>query len=158
MLFRSWTGADVAHIPPIEFRPTKIQGLEHFRQTILAQEFVRYVGEPVAVVFARDAYVAEDIADLVNVEIEPLPVITSALDAPGEFAPGLNTEPTITRKEFGDLRAAFRDAHAVIELELKIGRHSGVPMETRGAIARHDAVRDVLELHGATKQIGRAHV
>ena len=121
-----WTGADVAHVPPIEFRPTKVKGLEPYRQTILAQEFVRYVGEPVAVVFARDAYVAEDIADLVNVEIEPLPVITSALDAPGEFAPGLNTEPTITRKEFGDLRAAFRDAHAVIELELKIGRHSEI--------------------------------
>lgn len=147
-----WTGADVAHVPPIEFRPTKVKGLEPYRQTILAQEFVRYVGEPVAVVFARDAYQAEDIADLVNVEIDPLPAITSALDEPGTFAPGLNTEPTLTRKEFGDLRAAFCDAHAVIELELKIGRHSGVPMETRGAIARHDAVRDVLELHGATKR------
>ncbi len=147
-----WTGADVAHIPPIEFRPTKIQGLEHYRQTVLAQETVRYVGEPVAVVFARDPYQAEDAADLVEVEIEPLPVITSALDAPGEFTPGRNTEPVIVRKEFGDLRAAFQSAHAVIELDLRIGRHSGVPMETRGAIGRYDATRDVLELHGATKR------
>ena len=148
----AWTGADVAHIPPIEFRPTKIQGLEHYRQTVLAQETVRYVGEPVAVVFARDSYQAEDAADLVEVEIEPLPVITSALDAPGEFTPGRNTEPVIVRKEFGDLRAAFQSAHAVIELDLRIGRHSGVPMETRGAIGRYDATRDVLELHGATKR------
>ncbi|NBR30466.1 MAG: hypothetical protein EBT83_18985, partial [Betaproteobacteria bacterium] len=37
-----WTGADVAHVPPIEFRPTKVKGLEPYRQTILAQEFVRY--------------------------------------------------------------------------------------------------------------------
>ncbi len=34
---------------------------------------------------------------------------------------------------------------------LDIGRHSGVPMETRGAIARYDAARDMLELHGAAK-------
>ncbi|MGA9081008.1 MAG: molybdopterin cofactor-binding domain-containing protein, partial [Pseudolabrys sp.] len=47
--------------------------------------------------------------------------------------------------------AAFRDAHAVISLELSIGRHSGVPLETRGAIARYDEPRDVLELHGAAK-------
>src|SRR5262249_23495234 len=32
-----------------------------------------------------------------------------------------------------------------------MGRHSGVPLETRGAIGRYDAARDVLELHGAAK-------
>ena len=47
--------------------------------------------------------------------------------------------------------AAFRAAHAVVELDLAIGRHSGVPMETRGAIARYDAASDVLELYGAAK-------
>ena len=44
-----------------------------------------------------------------------------------------------------------RGAHAVVELELSIGRHSGVPLETRGAIARYDEARDVLEMHGAAK-------
>jgi carbon-monoxide dehydrogenase large subunit/6-hydroxypseudooxynicotine dehydrogenase subunit gamma len=39
----------------------------------------------------------------------------------------------------------------VVELTLTAGRHSGVPMETRGAIGRYDAARDVLELHGAAK-------
>jgi len=146
-----WTAADVAWIPPIEFRPTHIQGLEPYRQRVLAMERVRYVGEPVAVVFALDAYQAEDVADLVSVEIEELPVIMSA-DQVGEFEPGRNTEPTVIRKQYGDLEAAFRTAHAVVELDLSIGRHSGVPMETRGAIARYDATRDVLELHGATKR------
>ena len=36
-------------------------------------------------------------------------------------------------------------------LELRIGRHSGVPLETRGAIGRYDGAREVLELHGAAK-------
>src|SRR5215813_4131926 len=46
-----WTAADVAGIPPIEFRPTHIKGLEPYRQRVLASERVRYVGEPVAAVF-----------------------------------------------------------------------------------------------------------
>ena len=147
-----WTAADVAHIPPIEFRATHIQGLEPYRQHVLARERVRYVGEPVAVVFAEDAYQAEDAAELVTIEIEELPVILAADAPPGEFEPGRTTEPTVIRKKYGDLDAAFRAAHAIIELDLSIGRHSGVPLETRGAIARYDTTRDVLELHGATKR------
>ena len=38
-----------------------------------------------------------------------------------------------------------------MELDLAIGRHSGVPLETRGAIARYDEANDVLEMHGAAK-------
>src|SRR5580692_2802688 len=51
-----WTSADVAEIPPIDFRLTRIEGLEPYRQPILATEHVRYIGEPVAVVFAADPY------------------------------------------------------------------------------------------------------
>ena len=51
-----WTAADVADIPPIDFRLTRIEGLEPYRQPILATDRVRYVGEPVAVVFAADPY------------------------------------------------------------------------------------------------------
>ena len=43
-----------------------------YRQPILATDRVRYVGEPVAVMFAADPYIAEDAADLVAVEIDPL--------------------------------------------------------------------------------------
>ena len=150
-VFAVWTATDVADIPPIDVRLTRVEGLGPYRQPVLAKERVRYVGEPVAVVFASDAYVAEDAADLVTVEIEELPVIMSA-DAPvGEFAPGLDTEPLAVRKGYGDVEAAFRDAHAVVALELAVGRHSGVPLETRGAIARYDAERDMLEMHGAAK-------
>ncbi len=148
-----WTAREVAELPPIEFRATTIRGLEPYRQPVLAREYVRYVGEPVAVVFASDAYEAEDIADLVTMEIAELPPILSTDESVGEFEPGRNTEPTVVRKEFGDVEAAFRAAHTVIELDLRVGRHSGVPLEPRGAIARHDAARDVLELHAATKRL-----
>ena len=146
-----WTFADVADIPPIDFRLTRIEGLAPYRQTILARERVRYVGEPVAAVFAADPYMAEDAADLVAVTVEELPVILDASATPGEFEDGRSTEPATVEKSYGDVAAAFRDAHAVVELDLAIGRHSGVPLETRGAIARHDAGRDLLELYGAAK-------
>jgi carbon-monoxide dehydrogenase large subunit len=146
-----WTFADVRDIPPIDFRLTRIEGLAPYRQPILARAHVRYVGEPIAAVFATDPYVAEDAADLVTVEIEELPVVLDASAPPGEYEAGRSTEPAIVEKSYGDVAAAFRQAHAVVELDLAVGRQSGVPLETRGAIARHDAGRDVLELHGAAK-------
>ncbi|HLH90943.1 MAG TPA: xanthine dehydrogenase family protein molybdopterin-binding subunit [Xanthobacteraceae bacterium] len=146
-----WTFADVAEIPPIDFRLTRIEGLAPYRQTILANQKVRYVGDPVAAIFANDPYVAEDAADLVAVEIEVLPAVLDAAAPPGEFEPGRSTEAAIVEKSYGELAPAFAAAHAVVELDLAIGRHSGVPIETRGLIARHDRANDVLELHGAAK-------
>ncbi len=146
-----WTAADVADIPPIDFRLTRIEGLEPYRQPILANGRVRYVGEPVAVVFATDRYIAEDAADLVTVEIESLAEVIDAAAPPAEFETGHSTEPAIVRKGFGDVTAAFANAHAIVTLELKTGRHSGVPLETRGAVARYDVGHDLLELYGAAK-------
>lgn len=150
-VFAVWTGETVADVPPIDFREGRIIEFEPYRQPILARDYVRYVGEPIAVVFAESAYLAEDAADLVSCEIEDLPVILHPEDSPGEFSPGHGTEATIIDKAFGDVEAGFRNAHVVIDLELRIGRHSGVPLETRGVIARLDTVRDILEMHGAAK-------
>ena len=151
MAASSWTAADVADIPPIDFRLTRIEGLEPYRQPILARDRVRYVGEPVAVVFATDPYIAEDAADLVTVQIEDLPDVMTAAAAPVEFSAGQSSEAAVVRKGYGDVASAFGAAHSVMTLELKIGRHSGVPLETRGGIARYDPARDVLELYGAAK-------
>ncbi|HEY4819830.1 MAG TPA: molybdopterin cofactor-binding domain-containing protein, partial [Xanthobacteraceae bacterium] len=145
-----WTVDDIADLPPIDFRDPSAEALKPYRQPVLARGRVRYVGDPVAAVFAEDPYIAEDAAELVDIEVAPLPVLMGAQEL-GEFDDGRATEPTIVRHSFGDIDAAFADAHAVVEVELTIGRHSGVPMETRGAIGRYDAARDVLELHGAAK-------
>jgi carbon-monoxide dehydrogenase large subunit/6-hydroxypseudooxynicotine dehydrogenase subunit gamma len=150
-VYAVWTADDVADISPIDFREGPIEKLAPYRQPILARDRVRYVGEPIAAVFAEDSYVAEDAADLVSVDIEELPPLMDANDPPGEFAPGLSSEPTICRQGYGDIEEAFRDAHTIVALDLAVGRHSGVPLETRGAIGRYDAAHDVLELHGAAK-------
>jgi CO/xanthine dehydrogenase Mo-binding subunit len=146
-----WTASDVADIPPIGFRMTPVPGLESYRQPVLARDHVRYVGEPIALVFAGDPYTAEDIADLVEPRIEPVAPCLDPVAPPSEFAPGLDTEAAVVSKSYGDLEAAFAGAHAVVELELIVGRHSGVPLETRGAIAVPEAASGNLRLYGAAK-------
>jgi carbon-monoxide dehydrogenase large subunit/6-hydroxypseudooxynicotine dehydrogenase subunit gamma len=78
----AWSAQDVADIPPIDFRMTRVPGLEPYRQPILASHKVRYVGEPLAVVFAEDPYLAEDAAELVDYELQDLEPVTPLLQAP----------------------------------------------------------------------------
>ena len=146
-----WTAADIADLPPIDFRDPAAEALRPYRQPLLARERLRYVGEPIAAVFATDPYLAEDGAELVSVEADVLAPILDASAVPGSFAPGLSTEPLVLRAGYGDVEAAFAATHAIVALDLAIGRHSAVPIETRGALSRFDAANDVLELYGAAK-------
>jgi carbon-monoxide dehydrogenase large subunit len=146
-----WTAEDIRDLGPIDFRDSAAEALKPYRQYALTRDRVRYVGDPVAVVFAEDSYSAEDAASLVTVETSELPPLMDVSASLGEFAPGLSTEPVTLASGYGDLDAAFAASAHVFELDLSIGRHSGVPMETRGCIARYDSARDVLELYGAAK-------
>src|SRR5690242_8404688 len=73
-----FTAADVPHpIPTIPFRrpnPT----IAPYAQPVIAETFVRYVGEPIAVIVAERAELAEDAIAAVSVEIEHLPVIADS--------------------------------------------------------------------------------
>ena len=122
-----------------------------YRKPILADDRVRYVGEPVAVVFATDAYLAEDAAELVAMEVEELPARVDADAQSHAFDVRQTTAVPSVRKEYGDVEAAFATAHFIVALDLSIGRHSGVPLETRGAIAHFDAMLGTLTLYGAAK-------
>lgn len=147
----AWSAADLIDVPLIDFRMTRIPGLEGYRQPILATDRVRYVGEPVAVVFAEDPYAAEDGAERVDLEIDELTPILEATDEPGMFDHGQSTEAAVIEKSYGDIDWAFRNAYAVVEISLEVGRHSGVPLETRGALARFDRMTQRLEMFGAAK-------
>ncbi|MBO0737307.1 MAG: xanthine dehydrogenase family protein [Alphaproteobacteria bacterium] len=146
-----WTAADIADLPPIDFRDAAAEALRPYRQPLLARDRLRYVGEPIAAVFAPDPYLAEDAGELVSVEADVLAPILDASGAPGSFAAGRSTEALVLQAGYGDVEAAFATAHAVVVVNLTVGRHSAVPIETRGALARFDAARDVLELYGAAK-------
>ena len=146
-----WTGADVADMEPIDFRQVGADQMVPYRQPILAQHRVRYVGEPVAAVFATDAYVAEDGAEAVVVEVSELDPVLDAAGPLGDFDGRLDTEAYLFTEQTGDVDGAFDRAEHVIAAEFRVGRHTGVPLECRGALAVHHRDTQTLEFLGAAK-------
>jgi CO/xanthine dehydrogenase Mo-binding subunit len=146
-----WTYVDIAQLPAIDFRDPAAEALRPYRQFLLARDRVRYVGEPVAAVFAESAALAEDAAELVMLELEELPAQLDASLPPSEFVPGLSAEALLLHQEYGDVDTAFRTAHCIVEADLSVGRHTGMPIECRGALGRYDAAYDIVELWGAAK-------
>jgi 2-furoyl-CoA dehydrogenase large subunit len=99
----------------------------------IAIDRVRYVGEPVAVVVAENRYVAEDAAELIQVEYESLPVVLDPEEALEPDACLLHDEVGSNAGnhrtfEFGDPDAAFAEADVVIEDKFKLHRYSSTPI------------------------------
>lgn len=147
------TGADVSQIELIPLRlPFDGLGLEKALQPVLAQDRVRYVGEPIAIVLAEDPYIAEDAAELIEVDIEPMDAVVDMFEAieSGSLWPKGTNEICVLEKGYGDIEAAFAAAAHIVRAKVRIGRHSGVPMETRGLVCDIDTGRDQLTIWGAT--------
>ena len=109
----------------------------------LAHERVRFVGDPVAVVAARDRYVAEDAADLVEVEYEPQPAVASVEAARRTNAPHVHA--TVPGNVYfsrdhvhGEVEKIFADARIVVSGTFRHQRLAGAPMEGRGTAAEWD--------------------
>lgn len=127
--------------------------LAGYLQPVLAGERVRYVGEPVAAIVADDRYLAEDAAAMIEVAYDPLPAVLDPVEAaePGAVPlwEGQGNEAAVLRKGFGDVEASFAAAAHVVAAELRVGRHTGVPLETRGLVADWDDGRGELTVWGA---------
>ena len=120
---------------------------------VLARDEVCYVGEPIVAVIAENRYIAEDAAQLVVVDYEPLPVLADPRDAAKPDAPPVNArqaEPgnIVHDLDFGhgDVDKAFANATHTVRSE--IYQHRGVSnsMECRGSIARYDPLRETFTL------------
>lgn len=149
------TGADLADVAPIPMRlQLTSDDLTDVLQPVLAHDRVRYVGEPLAVVVADDPYLAEDAAEAVVADVEPLPAVLDAVAAVQPDAPRLRqqrpNDVAVLDVGFGDVDAAFADAHEVVEVVVRVARQSGVPLETRGVLAGPDG-DGRLTLWGMTK-------
>jgi carbon-monoxide dehydrogenase large subunit len=120
---------------------------------VIAQGKVRYVGEPIALVVADSAALAEDAVGAIVADIESLPAVTTRAGAEaGDVLlfeqHGTNVAMTLTAVK-GDADAAFRGADYVRRERLSTHRHTALPMETRGLLAEWDAGR--LRLSGLMK-------
>jgi carbon-monoxide dehydrogenase large subunit len=130
--------------------------LTHGRtQRCLASTVVRYVGEAVAFVVAENRYIAEDAADLVEVDYEPLPVVITPEasakaqhlvhhDVPGNVAAEL-------LQEVGDVKAALARAPHRKNLRLRFERGAAAPMEGRAVWARWSETEHRLTVYDSTQ-------
>ncbi|MXZ79566.1 MAG: xanthine dehydrogenase family protein [Acidimicrobiia bacterium] len=108
----------------------------------LADEKVRFAGDPVALVIATSRAAAEDGADAVEVDIEPLPPVTCSA-AMGENAAAVWDEAPDNvlwsgGEVWGDPDETFASAAHVISETLAQHRHTCVPLEARGGLAEYD--------------------
>ncbi|XWN33819.1 MAG: xanthine dehydrogenase family protein molybdopterin-binding subunit [Devosia sp.] len=146
-----WTAEDVAEIGAIGAPEWSGMGLGPYCTPILAADTVRYVGEPIAAVFADTEGVAEDAAELVEADIVSLEPRLTTKAAAGPSHDGRPSDIRQVRQAFGDLEQAFLTASATVETTLELERAGGMPLETRGAVAAWDSGRDVIELWGAAR-------
>jgi carbon-monoxide dehydrogenase large subunit len=148
------TGDDLPHEALTDLLP--IEGLLKTPQPALATERVRFLGEPVALVLAADRYLADDAAEVVAVEYEPLPCVLDAEEALLDRAPvlfpdlGTNVVYRATRTS-GNLDGAFARADHVVRTRYHGNRQSAVPLETRGCAASFDGARGELTFWSSTQ-------
>lgn len=147
------TAADLPAVEPLVCIDAE-ETTEAFNQPILAADKVRYVGEPVAVVVAAERGAAEDIAELVTVDYEPLEAVIDPERAVAEDAPivhrGTNVADTL-EYEIGNPDAAFESAPHVLRERYATQRYAGTPIETRGMIAEWDERTQTMTLWSSTQ-------
>jgi 2-furoyl-CoA dehydrogenase large subunit len=109
-----------------------------------AVDKVRYVGEPIGAVAARDRGTAEDALELIQVDYEPLRAVVDVREAIKPSAAVLFDElgsnlAWTGSLQYGDIDAAFRSADRVVKENLKMHRYSSTPLEPFAVIASYDA-------------------
>jgi carbon-monoxide dehydrogenase large subunit len=129
---------------------------QNLTQYPLARDEVCYVGEAIAMVLAENRYVAEDAAQLVQVDYEPLPAVIDVREAAQPGAPRVHAaspDNLVGRIpwKFGDADAAFASAKHVFRESYTQHRGGCHSMECRGVVASHDAFSDQLTVWSSTQ-------
>lgn len=122
----------------------------------LAREEVRFVGDPVAVVVATDRYVAEDAAELVFVDFDPLEPIVDYTDALSSDQSVFAEFPDNLVGEMDNAMGAAVDeiaesAHHVTQWTVSQQAYAAAPIETRGMVVEWDAASGELMIWAATQ-------
>ncbi|MEO7728524.1 MAG: xanthine dehydrogenase family protein molybdopterin-binding subunit [Burkholderiales bacterium] len=154
------TAADVlaksgGRMPMIPLRQDPLPELAPFEQPVIAHEKIRYAGEPLALVVASGAAIAEDALDLIEVEIDALPTIANRDEsARGDVllfeAAGSNCAMQLSAVR-GDADEAFKTAPYKRLEKFSVHRQTALPMEARGLVAAWDSKRERFTVYGVAK-------
>ncbi|GAA4343367.1 xanthine dehydrogenase family protein molybdopterin-binding subunit [Pigmentiphaga soli] len=139
---------------PIAF--PKGQLPDHVMPYVLPPAEACYVGEALAMVVADSRRLAEDAAQAVELDLEPLPAVVDCRDGLRADAPPSRVEApdNLIKKlqiRYGDGQAAFAGAARVLRDTLHVHRGSGSPMEGRGIVADYDRASDSLTVWSSTQ-------
>ncbi|PZA05845.1 MULTISPECIES: xanthine dehydrogenase family protein molybdopterin-binding subunit [unclassified Meiothermus] len=125
------------------------------RHPVLAKDYVRYTGQPVAAVVATSRESAQDALQRVYVDYEALEAVTDPLQAMQEGTlvhPELGTNHALQRRtSAGDVAEAFAKAHRVVGARMVQQRLAPSPMEPRGVLAAWDGIRESLTIWSSTQ-------
>src|SRR5215510_12326745 len=149
------TAADLAAVKPIQPLLHKFNYVP-ILQPVLARDVVRFVGEPVAAVVSSSREEAEDVADLVEVEIEELPAVVGVGAALARGAALVHAEAADNVVVEGRLKTPGFDAkvaaaHRRIKVDIRSHRQNALPMEPRAAHAAWDGASERVTLTCATQ-------
>jgi carbon-monoxide dehydrogenase large subunit len=134
-----------------------MEGLKIPDHPCLALEEARYVGEPVVAIVARDRYIAEDAADKVEIEYDPLPAVVNpekALEKDSPLVHGkfIDNVAFVEKLEGGDWKSVENDKSLkVIRQRFINQRLAPASMETRGVIASYSTGEDALTVWSSTQ-------
>lgn len=123
---------------------------------VLARDEVAYAGEAVALVVAVTRHQAEDAAEAVLVDYEPLPAVADGRAALAPAAPVVHArlpDNLLATFDFhyGEVDAAFESAAHVVRAEFDLHRGGGHSMEGRGVVAAPDPLEDRLRVWSSTQ-------
>ena len=149
------TATEIGIVPKIPLRLQPSSATEPFCQPVIARDRVRYVGEPIAVVLADSAALAENGVEAIVLDLEEVPVVADwSISHRGETLlfqdAGTNRAMQFTAIR-GDADAAFRDAEYTRRACFSVQRHTALPLEPRGLLAEWDAAAGRLTVKGAAK-------
>lgn len=125
----------------------------------LAENDVRYVGDPIAIVVAANRYLAEDAVELIDVNIEaqePVVDVDAARNSNSELVHpeiGTNTPGVIPVFADPELEHAFANAVHAVRDSIVMHRYVQAPMECRGIIADWDPYSDELTVWSSTQSV-----
>ncbi|MGE3935656.1 MAG: xanthine dehydrogenase family protein molybdopterin-binding subunit, partial [Rhodospirillaceae bacterium] len=148
---------DLAGVTPM-VAPCTVPRVRLAAHPVLARGKARFAGEPVVACVAPTRALAEDLADAVAVEFDPLPAAVEADVARAAGAPRVHDEwddnvVAELAMDFGapDALVAMRQVPVVVTREYRMARQAIMPMEGKGCLARWDSRLDQLELWTSTQ-------
>ncbi|MBS1824294.1 MAG: xanthine dehydrogenase family protein molybdopterin-binding subunit [Acidobacteria bacterium] len=150
-----YTGADVKDVGPVPCGAS-LPGLRVPHHHILAQDRVYYVGHPVAVVVARDRYIARDAVDLIEVDFDPTDAVADPEKALAEGAPAVHPQwpDNIAfnyHQENGEVDKVFAEAEVVVKQRITSQRLIPCSMETRGVVADYRSGEKALTIYSSSQ-------